>query len=115
MGSAFSDGWKAGMENWEKSHPKEKEEEKENEFKIDPNAPINRIIGGTDNGGGSPTGGQQAKGLSGGGGGNVRNITMNVTMNNNFHVAGGNDIKRISDRVKQEILAVMTDVVPAAG
>lgn len=115
VGSAFSDGWKAGMENWEKSHPKEKEEEKENEFKIDPNAPINRIIGGTDNGGGSPTGGQQAKGLGGSGGGNVRNITMNVTMNNNFHVAGGNDIKRISDRVKQEILAVMTDVVPAAG
>lgn len=115
VGSAFSDGWKAGMENWEKSHPKEKEEEKENEFKIDPNAPINRIIGGTNNGGGSPTGGQQAKGLGGSGGGNVRNITMNVTMNNNFHVAGGNDIKRISDRVKQEILAVMTDAVPAAG
>ena len=115
VGSAFSDGWKAGMENWEKSHPKEKEEEKEKEFKIDPNAPINRIIGGTNNGGGSPTGGQQAKGLGGSGGGNVRNITMNVTMNNNFHVAGGNDIKRISDRVKQEILAVMTDAVPAAG
>ena len=40
---------------------------------------------------------------------------MNVTMNNNFHVAGGNDIKKISDRVKQEILAVMTDAVPAVG
>ena len=51
VGSAFSDGWKAGMENWEKSHPKEKEEEKEKEFKIDPNAPINRISG-TNNGSG---------------------------------------------------------------
>ena len=114
VGSAFSDGWKAGMENWEKSHPKEKEEEKEKEFKIAPNAPINRISG-TNNGSGSFTGGQLAKGPGGSGSGNVRNITMNVTMNNNFHVAGGNDIKKISDRVKQEILAVMTDAVPAAG
>ena len=102
------------MENWEKSHPKEKEEEKEKEFKIAPNAPINRISG-TNNGSGSFTGGQLAKGPGGSGSGNVRNITMNVTMNNNFHVAGGNDIKKISDRVKQEILAVMTDAVPAAG
>ena len=114
MGSAFSDGWKAGMENWEKSHPKEQKEEKVSGFKIDPNNPVNRINI-PNNGSGSSTGGQQAKGLSGGGSGNVRNITMNVTMNNNFHVAGGNDIKRISDRVKQEILAVMTDAVPAAG
>jgi len=114
VGSAFSDGWKAGMENWEKSHPKEKEEEKEKEFKIAPNAPINRISG-TNNGSGSFTGGQLAKGPGGSGSGNVRNITMNVTMNSNFHVAGGNDIKKISDRVKQEILAVMTDAVPAAG
>lgn len=114
VGSAFSDGWKAGMENWEKSHPKEQKEEKVSGFKIDPNNPVNRINI-PNNGSGSSTGGQQAKGLSGGSSGNVRNITMNVTMNNNFHVAGGNDIKRISDRVKQEILAVMTDVVPAAG
>lgn len=114
VGSAFSDGWKAGMENWEKSHPKEQKEEKVSGFKIDPNNPVNRINI-PNNGSGSSTGGQQAKGLSGGGSGNVRNITMNVTMNNNFHVAGGNDIKRISDRVKQEILAVMTDAVPAAG
>ena len=110
----LADGWKAGMENWEKSHPKEKEEEKEKEFKIAPNAPINRISG-TNNGSGSFTGGQLAKGPGGSGSGNVRNITMNVTMNNNFHVAGGNDIKKISDRVKQEILAVMTDAVPAVG
>lgn len=115
VGSAFSDGWKEGMADWEKSHPKEKKEEKAGEFKIDPNAPVNKPSG-TNSNGGASTGGQTTNGLGGkGGGGSVRNITMNVTMNNNFRVAGGNDIRGIVNQVKQELLAVMTDVVPAAG
>ena len=40
---------------------------------------------------------------------------MNVTFNNNFRVSGGADTREIADKVKREILAVMTDTVPAIG
>ena len=45
----------------------------------------------------------------------MRNITMNVTFNNNFQVTGGGKVREIADTVKREILAVLTDAVPAIG
>ena len=63
------------------------------------------------------TGGTSGKdvGLGGKGGSSVRNITMNVTFNNHFRVAAGADMRDVADKVKREILAVITDTVPAIG
>ncbi len=63
------------------------------------------------------TGGTSGKDveLGGKGGSSVRNITMNVTFNNHFRVAAGADMRDVADKVKREILAVITDTVPAIG
>lgn len=113
VGSAFSDGWKEGMADWEKSHPKDGEKKGENSFNL--NSPLSPVNGQT----GLATGGIKVTdgktGLGGKGGSSVKNITMNVTFNNNFRIAGGADVREIADKVKREILAVMTDTVPAIG
>lgn len=113
VGSAFSDGWKEGMADFEKEKAAEEEESK-----FDLNLPPTPIISPTDTstgGGGNSNSNGSKAGLGGGGGGNVRNITMNVTFNNNFRVAGNSDMREITDKVKREILAVITDTVPAIG
>lgn len=113
VGSAFSDGWKEGMADFEKSQPKDGQKA-EGKLKLDaPLTPVNQQAG--TNGG---TGGASSNGKNvglGGSGGNVRNITMNVTFNNNFQMTGGGKVREIADTVKREILAVLTDAVPAIG
>lgn len=113
VGSAFSDGWKEGMADWEKSHPKDGEKKEDSSFNL--NSPLSPVNGQTKlaTGGTKVTDGKT--GLGGKGGNSVRNITMNVTFNNNFKVAGGADMREIADKVKREILAVITDTVPAIG
>lgn len=62
------------------------------------------------------TGGNGTIGLGGSGkSGGARNITMNVTMNNTFTVSGDSDYRKISDRIKRELIAVLSDVTPAIG
>lgn len=113
VGSAFSDGWKEGMADWEKSHPKDGEKKGDTSFNL--NSPLSPVNGQTvlATGGTKTTDGKT--GLGGKGGSSVKNITMNVTFNNNFRVAGGADVREIADKVKREILAVITDTVPAIG
>lgn len=115
VGSAFSDGWKEGMADFEKSQTKEGQKIETGKLNLNaPLAPINQQAGGNGgNGGASGTG--KTVGLGGSGGGNVRNVTMNVTFNNNFQVTGGSKVREIADTVKREILAVLTDSVSVAG
>ena len=55
-------------------------------------------------------------GLGGSGiSGSGRSVTLNVHMNNNFSMSGEGDVKRIVERVKEELVSVMTDVVPSVG
>ena len=49
----------------------------------------------------------------GGTGGNGRGVTLTVHMTNNFHMSGESDVKRIVQRVKEELVTVLSDVVPA--
>lgn len=113
VGSAFSDGWKEGMADFEKSQPKDGQKA-EGKLKLDaPLTPVNHQAG-TNGGTGGASGNGKNVGL-GGSGGNVRNITMNVTFNNNFQMTGGGKVREIADTVKREILAVLTDAVPAIG
>ena len=113
VGSAFSDGWKEGMADWEKSHPKDGEKKGDTSFNL--NSPLSPVNGQTvlATGGTKATDGKT--GLGGKGGSSVKNITMNVTFNNNFRVAGGADVREIAEKVNREILAVIPDTVPAIG
>ena len=113
VGSAFSDGWKEGMADFEKSQSNGQKPEEGKLILKTPLAPVNKPTGG-DGGAGGASGNGKNVGL-GGSGGNVRNITMNVTFNNNFQVTGGGKVREIADTVKREILAVLTDAVPAIG
>lgn len=113
VGSAFSDGWKEGMADFEKSQSNGQKPEAGKLILKTPLAPVNKPTGG-DGGTGGASGNGKNVGL-GGSGGNVRNITMNVTFNNNFQVTGGGKVREIADTVKREILAVLTDAVPAIG
>ena len=114
VGSAFSDGWKEGMADFEKSQSKEGQKA-EGKLKLNaPLTPVNQQTGANGGTGGASGNGKNV-GLGGGGGGNVRNITMNVTFNNDFQVTGGGKVREIADTVKREILAVLTDAVPAIG
>lgn len=66
--------------------------------------------------GSTSTVGNGTIGLGGSGkSGGARNITMNVTMNNTFTVSGDSDYRKISDRFKRELIAVLSDVTPAIG
>lgn len=113
VGSAFSDGWKEGMADWEKSHSKDGEKKGDTSFKL--NSPLSPVNQQTLLASGGTKAADGKAGLGGKGGSSVKNITMNVTFNNNFRVAGGADMREIADKVKREILAVMTDSVPAIG
>lgn len=113
VGSAFSDGWKEGMADFEKSQSNGQKPEAGKLILKTPLAPVNKPTGG-DGGTGGASGNGKNVGL-GGSGGNVRNITINVTFNNNFQLTGGGKVREIADTVKREILAVLTDAVPAIG
>lgn len=114
VGSAFSDGWKEGMADFEKSQSKDGQKA-EGKLSLDtPLTPVNQQTGANGGTGGASGNGKNV-GLGGSGGGNVRNITMNVTFNNNFQVTGGGKVREIADTVKREILAVLTDSVSVAG
>lgn len=66
--------------------------------------------------GSTSTGGNGTIGLGGSGkSGAARNITMNVTMNNTFTVSGDSDYRKISERLKREMIAILSDVTPAIG
>jgi TP901 family phage tail tape measure protein len=66
--------------------------------------------------GSTSTGGNGTIGLGGSGKpGGARNITMNVTMNNTFTVSGDSDYRKISERLKREMIAILSDVTPAIG
>lgn len=71
----------------------------------------NNLSSGSTSSGGNGTVGLGGSGKSGG----ARNITMNVTMNNTFSVSGDSDYRKISDRIKRELIAVLSDVSPAIG
>lgn len=113
VGSAFSDGWKEGMADWEKSHPP-KEEKTEGSGLATLDMPLSPVIKPTPTNTGETSG--KDVGLGGKGSGNgVKNITMNVTMNNHFNVSGESDYRKISERIKRELIAILSDVAPAAG
>jgi TP901 family phage tail tape measure protein len=71
----------------------------------------NNLSSGSTSSGGNGTIGLGGSGKSGG----ARNITMNVTMNNTFTVSGDSDYRKISERLKREMIAILSDVTPAIG
>ena len=64
-------------------------------------------------GGGKGSSGTEALGIGGTGSGSGKGVTLTVHMTNNFNLSGDGDVKRIVERVKQELITVLTDVVPA--
>ena len=121
IGSGYQEGMQAGMEDYRKSHPQKEQDAKGNESikktQLETlNNPTEINPTGNNQGGGTDSSGSGTKslGLGGSGGsGNVRNITMNVTMNNSFSISGESDYRKISQRMKQELIAIMTDASPA--
>ena len=122
IGSGYQEGMQAGIEDYKKSHPeKEKKGEEGSPLNISAetlNSPLKIAPNGgntnntNNNSGTKGTGGSVGLGGSGGSG-SVRNITMNVTMNNSFSISGESDYRKISGRLKQELIAILTDVNPA--
>ena len=114
IGSAYQKGMEAGMADYEKKNPKAEKEKKTELQSLNQKTEIQtgkntEIIPGVNTGNN-----QKSLGLGGsGGGGGAKNITMNVTMNNTFTVNGETDYNKISQRFKQELIAIMTDVSPA--
>lgn len=62
---------------------------------------------------GAGTAAAQSLGIGGTGSGGGRGVTLTVHMTNNFSLSGEGDVKRIVERVKQELVTVLSDVVPA--
>lgn len=122
IGNGYQEGMQAGIEDYKKSHPeKEKKGEEGSPLNISAetlNSPLKIAPNGgntnntNNNSGTKGTGGSVGLGGSGGSG-SVRNITMNVTMNNSFSISGESDYRKISGRLKQELIAILTDVNPA--
>ena len=108
VGRAWEEGKEKGRESW-RNKDKVPGLDK---FQLDTApAAVNKPTAVTATGG---TSGKDVE-LGGKGGSSVRNITMNVTFNNHFRVAAGADMRDVADKVKREILAVITDTVPAIG
>lgn len=111
---AWNEGKQKGQESWNRSHGKATDIPQINNptgisFIKPPQGDDNSQVG--VNSGGNGTIGLGGSGKSGG----ARNITMNVTMNNTFTVSGDSDYRKISDRIKRELIAVLSDVTPAIG
>lgn len=115
VGEAWERGKAKGRESWANRNGEKKTElpilNEQKQMKLNPQ-PGN----GTQNNTGG-TGGNGSVGLGGSGkaNGGVRNITMNVTMNNSFTVSGEGDYRKIVERVKRDLIAVLSDVSPAIG
>ena len=62
---------------------------------------------------GAGTAAAQSLGIGGTGSGGGRGVTLTVHMTNNFNLSGEGDVKRIVQRVKEELVTVLSDVVPA--
>lgn len=110
VGEAWEKGKEKGRESWNNRN----KTEGDSVLSLEPQAQtLNRpseLTPGKVNGS-SPSG--QSVGLGGSKGADkVRNITMNVTMNNQFSLSGEQDYQRISRRIKQELIAIMTDATP---
>lgn len=108
VGRAWEEGKEKGRESWRN---KDKVPGLDEKFKLDTaptavNKPTTTITGGTSG---------KDVGLGGKGGSSVKNITMNVTFNNHFKVTGNADMRDVTDKIKREILAAITDTVPAIG
>lgn len=112
--NAWNEGKAKGQESWNRSHGKATDIPQINnptdiQFSKPPQGDNGYQGGG--NGGGTGTIGLGGSGKSG----SARNITMNVTMNNTFTVSGDSDYRKISDRIKRELIALFSDVTPAIG
>lgn len=115
IGEAWEKGKQKGHESWANRNKTETQEG--SALAIPPlneKALVNTGNGG-DNGTGSGSGGKGNVGLGSSGGGSTRNITMNVTMNNHFSLSGESDYRKISERIKRELVAILSDVAPVAG
>lgn len=122
IGGAYQEGMQKGMADYEKSHPKKEEKKQEGNLSLETlNQPqtlkLNQNNAGNTSGNTGGTGSTDSVGLGGSGkaNGGVRNITMNVTMNNSFTVSGEGDYRKIVERVKRDLIAVLSDVSPAIG
>lgn len=118
IGGAYQEGMRKGMADFEKNHSKEDEKQTEKKTGLPTlNEPNKLVLNQGGNTGGTTTGGTGAGNVSlggaGKGGGGVRNITMNVTMNNSFTVSGESDYRKIAERFKRELIAIASDVTPA--
>lgn len=122
--NAFGKGWEEGMQSWEADHPKAEGGMKErNKLERSPLLkPVNQAdtpaTSNVPGSGGNPPrmgGGRPAAGWNGAGssGGDVRNVTMNVTFNNHFAASGTqNSLQQVAEKVKRELLSVLTDATP---
>lgn len=114
VGSAFSDGWKSGMTEFEQEKTLKKKQEEAN---VLPFVPANFATELKKTEGSNQTlikqkdalGSEEKRSTE------ARGITMNVTMHNDFRVAGNNDVREIVNTMKRELIAVMSDAVPAMG
>lgn len=119
VGNGFQEGMQAGIENYKKNNP-EKQAARQTKTALSSlstdtlNKPTEiKPSSGSYSG---SSGNSSSLGLGGtGGSGAVRNITMNVTMNNTFNVNGENDYRKVSQRLKQELIALLTDTAPAVS
>lgn len=113
VGEAWEIGKQKGHESWANRNKTE-----ESSTMVIPMLNEKTLVNngnGGGNGGSRSDGNKSNVGLGGSGSSSVRNITMNVTMNNNFNVSGESDYRKISERIKRELVAILSDVAPAAG
>lgn len=113
VGSGFREGMQAGMEDYRKNHPKDEKQKTAKTSLEVLNAKTDNKTGIINPNTAGYDGGSKSVGLGGSGGGGVKNITMNVTMNNSFSISSDSDYRKISQRIKQELIAIMTDASPA--
>lgn len=115
IAKAWNEGKQKGQESWNRSRGITTDLSQMNKQTSISFAPKttdgNNLSSGSTSTGGNGTIGLGGSGKSGG----ARNITMNVTMNNTFTVSGDSDYRKISDRIKRELIAVLSDVTPAIG
>lgn len=115
VAKAWNEGKQKGQESWNRSRGITTDLPQMNKQTSISFAPKttdgNNLSSGSTSTGGNGTVGLGGSGKSGG----ARNITMNVTMNNTFTVSGDSDYRKISDRIKRELIAVLSDVTPAIG
>lgn len=116
IGEAWERGKAKGHESWANRN---KSDTKESSSLLLPlvGEKTNLNTGNNSNtgGNGGSGSGKGNVGLGGSGGGTTRNITMNVTMNNHFAMSGESDYRKMSERIKRELVAILSDIAPAAG